>query len=225
MQIYIDSLRAYAKKPSGKLFAHCVVLHGTKAEHVAFASAIALNGCFYHSKPFPHLDVSQDYYAAALAAGAILTTSRELIRLTKGTKNLMVVNTALANQQMQTMFDERNCLDQGISDEHKTAEQLKADRALVNTWNEIFAKWTKVEFGSVSYDVCGLHQSTESTPDYQVPPFKLSVEYSPRDDKGEYLDGSIMRFDLFVSEEFAASITANVANAYSEWAETKQLSV
>ncbi len=77
---YMDQLKSYSKKPSGKQFAHLITT-GTKADLLAFLKQIGVGTHFIHTTPYLHADISQDHYSNALNAGCQQTTSRELIKL------------------------------------------------------------------------------------------------------------------------------------------------
>lgn len=81
MTVYIDP--AVFKKPGGRKN-YCHVAADTEAELHAFAARIGLKRHFFHAgAKHIHYDLAEDRRAAALDAGAVEVTSRELARLAR----------------------------------------------------------------------------------------------------------------------------------------------
>ena len=76
--IYIDQLRQYNKKPSGKRFAHMIA--STEEELYSFAEKCGIGKHFYHASPYPHFDVSEERYYVTILNGAIYVNTKQLIR-------------------------------------------------------------------------------------------------------------------------------------------------
>jgi hypothetical protein len=83
--IYIDNLKTYSKKPSGKRFAHMIAAN--KEELHNFALICSIKRHFYHANPYPHYDVSETHYGICRINGAIKVTTRELIQKIKENEN------------------------------------------------------------------------------------------------------------------------------------------
>lgn len=81
MTVYIDP--AVFKKPGGKKN-YCHVAADTEAELHAFAAKIGLKRHFFHAgAKHVHYDLAEERRTAALVAGAVEVTSRELARLAR----------------------------------------------------------------------------------------------------------------------------------------------
>ena len=78
MTVYVDS-PIYKKSPTGrKTYAHMVA--DTIEELRAFATAIGVKPHFWHSHDrLSHYDINSEQHVIAMAQGAVLVSSRELI--------------------------------------------------------------------------------------------------------------------------------------------------
>jgi hypothetical protein len=81
MTVYVDP--AVFKKPGGRK-RYCHVASDTEAELHAFAERLGLKRHFFHAgAKHVHYDLAEERRPAALAAGAVEVTSRELARIAR----------------------------------------------------------------------------------------------------------------------------------------------
>jgi Protein of unknown function (DUF4031) len=83
---YIDSPRIYSHKSMRVKYSHLVCFSSIEDLHDFAFNLIDLKRCWFHSKPYPHYDVSERKYALALESGAVLISTREMIQRFKVSK-------------------------------------------------------------------------------------------------------------------------------------------
>lgn len=80
MTVYVD--QAIYKKPNGRVL-YCHMIADTLVELHEFAAKINLSSSWFHSGRFKHYDLNPTSRAAAIEAGAVEITSKEMVTLLK----------------------------------------------------------------------------------------------------------------------------------------------
>lgn len=79
--MYVDNAGIMYK---GKLRYHLATTLSIKELH-AFAERVNIKRCWYHNRRFPHYDITEPQRLAAIEAGAIPVTSKQLVKILKET--------------------------------------------------------------------------------------------------------------------------------------------
>lgn len=80
MTVYVD--QSIYKKPNGKVL-YCHMIADTLVELHEFATKIEISSAWFHSGRFKHYDLNPVNRLAAVDAGAVEITSKEMVTLLK----------------------------------------------------------------------------------------------------------------------------------------------